>query len=210
MKIGFGDSFFDSLRRLSMHQTWWYKSYETIRYGIPRFFKNVWRFRSELYEFYPWDYSYNLSIFRRSLELTADNIEKSGWEVEESRMKKVAKMREAIEILKRVRSNSYTEMAEAELGDLIMHDWEFEDVEDRPGSVRLVDNDTPEEREHNRKVFERSHEIEEAEWKRLWKIIEGQDHNKFSKKYQKVKETEDASDAYEKWFDGSGIRGWWD
>lgn len=210
MKIGFGDSFFDSLERINTHNSWWYKTYETIRYGIPRFFKNVWRFRNELYEFYPWDYSYNLSIFRRSLELTADNIEKSGWEVEESRMKKVAKMREAIEILKRVRSNSYTEMAEKELGDLIMHDWEFEEVEDRPGSVRLVDKDTPEEKEHNRRVFERSHEIEEAEWKNLWRIIEGQDHSKFSRMYQKIKEKEDASDAYEKWFDGSGIRGWWD
>lgn len=210
MKIGFADSFFDSLERINTHNSWWYKTYETIRYGIPRFFKNVWRFRNELYEFYPWDYSYNLSIFRRSLELTADNIEKSGWEVEESRMKKVAKMREAIEILKRVRSDSYTDMAEKELGDLILHDWEFEEVEDNPGSVRLVDKDTPEEKEHNKKVFERSREIEEAEWKNLWKIIEGQDHNKFFRKYQKLRETEDVSGSYEKWFDGSGIRGWWD
>jgi hypothetical protein len=210
MKIEFGNSFFDSLRTLSVHQTWWYKSYETIRYGVPRFFKNVWRFKNELYEFYPWDYSYNLSIFRRSLELTADNIEKSGWEVQESRMKKVAKMREAIEILKRVRSNSYTEMAEAELGDLIMHDWEFEDVEDRLGYVRLVDKDTPEEREHNGKVFERSRQIEEQDWKRLWKIIQGQDHNKYAKNYQKIKGTVEAENYFEKWFDGSGIRNWWD
>jgi hypothetical protein len=142
--------------------------------------------------------------------LTADNIEKSGWEVSESRLKKVAKMREAIEILKRVRGNSYTEMAEAELGDLIMHDWEFEEVEDRPGSVRLVDNDTPKEKQHNRKVFKRASEIEEAEWKELWKIIQGQDHNKYAKNYQKIKGTVEAENYFEKWFDGSGIRNWWD
>lgn len=210
MKIGFADSFFDSLERLNRHQTWWYRTYETIRYGIPRFFKNVWRFRSELYEFYPWDYSYNLSIFRRSLELTADNIEKYGWEVDSSRLKKVSKMREAIDLLSRVRSDVYTEMAEKELGNLILRDWEFEEVEGDSGSVRLVDNDTPEEKEHNRKVFERAHEIEEEEWKRLWKIIHGQDHNKYIKYYQKIKGTPGEENAYDKWFDGSGIKNWWD
>lgn len=210
MKIGFADSFFDSLERLNRHQTWWYKTYETIRYGIPRFFKNVWRFKRELYDFYPWDYSYNLAIFRRSLELTADNLEKYGYEENVSRLKKVAKMREVIELLNRVRGHSYIEMAEAELGELVQYEWEFEEVEGNPDSVRLVDRETKEEREHNRKVFERSHEIEEAEWKMIWKIIEGQDHKKYSKYRQKLKGTEDEQDAYEKWFDGSGIRGWWD
>lgn len=210
MKIGFETSFFDSVKRLNRYNTWWYKIYDTIRYDIPRFFKNVWSFRKELYGFYPWDYNYNLSIFRRSLELTADNIEKSGWEVDSSRLKKVAKMREVIELIKGVNDSVYTKMAEEELGDLILHEWEFEEVPDRPGSVRLVDNDTPEEREHNRKVFERSREIEEAEWKKIWKILQGQDHSKYSKLYQKIKGTEDAEESYEKWFDGSGMRGWWD
>jgi len=212
MEIGFSNTFFDSLKVLNRHGTWWYRIYETIRYGIPRFFKNVWKFKKELYEFYPWDYNYNLSIFRRSLELTADNVEKYGWEVSESRLKKVAKMREAIELLKRVNASSYTEMAEKELGNLILHDWEFEEVEDRPGSVRLVDNDTPKEKQHNRKVFKRAREIEEAEWKELWKIIQGQDHNKYIRNSQKIKEStnEDSIDSYNDWFDGSGIRNWWD
>ena len=210
MKIGFADSFFDSLERLNRHQTWWYRTYETIRYGIPRFFKNVWRFKRELYDFYPWDYSYNLSIFRRSLELTADNLERYGFEENVSRLKKVAKMREVIELLNRVRSHCYVEMAEAELGELIQYEWEFEEVEGNPDSVRLVDKETKEERAHNKKVFERSHEIEESEWKMIWNIIEGQDHKNYSKLRKKLKGTEDEQDAYEKWFDGSGIRGWWD
>mgnify|MGYP000859386387 CR=1 FL=1 len=44
MEIGFGNTFFDSLKVLNRHGTWWYRIYETIRYGIPRFFKNVWKF----------------------------------------------------------------------------------------------------------------------------------------------------------------------
>jgi hypothetical protein len=211
MKIGFKNSFFDSLERLNTHQTWWYKTYETLRYGIPRFFKNVWRFKNELYDFYGWDYSYNLSIFRRSLEITADYLEKKGNEVDDSRLKKVEKMRRAIEILNNVRSNAHIEMAEKELGNLFMTDWEFEDVPDSNGSMRLIENETPEQKKHNSKVFARSNEIEEEEWNELWEIIKGQDHDAYKKHLNKAKISgNDTTDSWSEWFDGSGIRGWWD
>jgi hypothetical protein len=210
MKIGFKNSFFDSLERLNTHQTWWYKTYETLRYGIPRFFKNVWRFKNELYDFYGWDYSYNLSIFRRSLEITADYIEKNGMEVTDSRIKKVEKMRRAIELLNNIRNSSHIESAEKELGDLFLTDWEFEDVPDSNGTMRLVENETPEQKEHNSKVFARSNEIEEAEWNELWEIIKGQDHADYKKHLNKAKISGNGNDAWSEWFDGSGIRGWWD
>lgn len=210
MKIGFADSFFDSLERMSTHQTWWYRTYETIRYGIPRFFKNVWRFKSELYDFYPWDYSYNLSIFRRSLEITSDNLEKNGMEVSESRLKKVEKIRRAIELLNNVRGNSHIEMAEKELGNLFLLDWNFEEVPDSNGSMRLIDNETPEQKEHNSKVFARSNEIEEEEWNELFEILKGQDHEDFKKIANNAKSSEDGHDVWSEWFDGSGIRNWWD
>ena len=41
MDIKFADSFGDSIKTLIRHQTWWYKTYETIRYKIPVFFKNI-------------------------------------------------------------------------------------------------------------------------------------------------------------------------
>jgi hypothetical protein len=211
MKIGFKNSFFDSLERLNTHQTWWYKTYETLRYGIPRFFKNVWRFKNELYDFYGWDYSYNLSIFRRSLEITADYLEKNGMEVDDSRLKKVEKMRRAIELLNNIRSNSHIESAEKELGDLFLTDWEFEEVPDSNGSMRLIENETPEQKKHNSKVFARSNEIEEEEWTELWEIIKGQDHDAYKKHLNKAKISgNDTTDSWSEWFDGSGIRGWWD
>jgi len=211
MKIGFANSFFDSLERMSTHQTWWYRTYETIRYGIPRFFKNVWRFKNELYNFYGWDYSYNLSIFRRSLEITADYLEKNGMEVDDSRLKKVEKMRRAIELLNNIRSNSHIESAEKELGDLFLTDWEFEEVPDSNGSMRLIENETPEQKKHNSKVFARSNEIEEEEWNELWEIIKGQDHDAYKKHLNKAKISgNDTTDSWSEWFDGSGIRGWWD
>jgi hypothetical protein len=212
MNVGFSDGFFDSLKRLNRYETWWYKTYEAVRYDMPRFFKNIRRFRRELCDFQDWDYGYNLDLFKRSLELTADYLETKGIEVDVSRIKKVAKIRKAVELLGNVRGDSRIERAEKELGKLILRDWEFEESEDHPGSMVLKDTETEEENAHNRKVFARANEIEEEEWKLLWEIIKGQDHQEYSSKYQKIKEStpEDAMHAYDDWFDGSGMRGWWD
>ena len=104
--------------------------------------------------------------------------------------------------------DNYIEMAESELGELILRDWEFEETgettnnplgEDNEKLYRLVDKDTPEEKEHNRKVFDRAREIEKQEWDELFKILKGQDYTTFDK-----------DKDWDEQFDGSGIKGWWD
>jgi hypothetical protein len=112
-------------------------------------------------------------MLRRSLTKLAHTLEFYGWEVEESRMEKVKNIKRAIQLIDRMREDEYIKQAELELGELKNSDWLWNDKED-----------TPEEREHNAKVFKRSHEIKEAEWKELWKILKG---NK-----------------------NGGMRGWWD
>jgi len=173
MKVEFEDSFWKSLKTLSRHQTWWYKTYELFRYKIPYFVENVWYFRKELWEHRSWDYTHSLMILRRSLTKLAHTLEFYGWEVEESRMEKVKNMKRAIQLIDRMSSDEYIEQAENELGKLHI-DWDWSDEED-----------APEQREHNAKVFKRSHEIKEAEWKELWKLMKGGK------------------------MDG-GMRGWWD
>lgn len=211
MKVGISNGFFDSLKKINTHQEWWYKVYEFIKYGIPRFLKNVWRFRNNLFEFYDWDYSYNLSIFKRSLEITADYIENKGLELNVSKLKKVAKMRRVIHLLDNVRGDDNIEKAEKELGALFLYDWDFEDVPDYPGRSRLIDNQTEEQKLHNSKVFARAQEIEESEWNELWQILKGQNNNDFTSFAKKLKDSgDDKTDTWDKWFDGSGIRGWWD
>lgn len=211
MKVGISNGFFDSLKKINSHQEWWYKVYEFIRYGIPRFLKNVWRFRNNLFEFYDWDYSYNLSIFKRSLEITADYIENKGLELDVSKLKKVAKMRRVIHLLDNVRGDDNIEKAEKELGALFLYDWDFEDEPDYPGRSRLIDNQTEEQKLHNSKVFARAQEIEESEWNELWQILKGQNNNDFTSFAKKLKDSsDDKTDTWDKWFDGSGIRGWWD
>jgi hypothetical protein len=170
-----------------------YKTYSFFRYGIAGFIRNIFYFRNEMYEFRWWDYRFNLTLFRKSIEKTAKTIKEKGIEVDESRLKKVAAMERLIHIMKTIEKDDFIELAEKELGEIKHHPFEFEDVPDKPGYSRLVDNETDEEKEHNRKVFKRSHEIEEEYWDEMVKIIRGQ------------KDIKDYKD-----YDGTGMRGWWD
>jgi len=201
MEVNFADSFEDSLKTMISHNTWWYKTYNLFRRGIPNFVKNVWRFRKPLWNHNWWDNHASLEFLQVSLTHMADNIEKYGMEIDGPRLKKVEKMRRASQLIQNYINDSYSEMAESELGELILHDWEFEDIPDKPGFSRLVDKETPEEKEHNTKVFKRAHEIESQEWNELFEILKGQDVNKFDKDYDY---------DWEKQFDGSGLKYWWD
>lgn len=199
MEIKFEDSFGKSIKRLIRHNTWWYKTYELFRYDLPRFFKNIWLFRKALWNHYWFDHHGTLKFLEIGLTDISNNVEKYGTEVDEGRVKKVLAMRRAVQLIRNYNEDRYTEMAEAELGEMILHDWEFEPVPDRPGHTRLIDKDTPEEKEHNRKVMDRALEIQTQEWDELFEIFKGQDYSKFDKDI----------DFYEQ-FDGSGINTWWD
>jgi len=200
MKIEFADSFWKSLKTLSRHQTWWYKTYEVFRYKIPMFFENLWYFRRELWEFRSWDYTFNLSLLKRSLEKTVHTLEFYGQEIESGRMKKVVKIKRVIELIDNVQNGDYIGRAEKKLGELKNSDWFFDERED-----------TPEEKEHNRKVFDLSHKLEQDEWKELCSIIQGQDYNEYKKIYDKLTPEEKVEeDHWYKWYDGSGLKNWWD
>lgn len=191
MKIQFKDTFIKSLERMIWHQHWIYKTYATFRYDIPLFFKNIWRFRKELYNHQWWDYRFTLEMLYRSLSIMVVKLEVDGIEVDSSRMKKVNAIKRTLELIKHKLDDDYVERAELELGPLVIHDWEFEDIGN--GSSRLIDKDTPAEKKHNRRVFKRAREIEEKEWEEIWNTIKG---TKLSKSWEK--------------YDGTDMRGWWD
>lgn len=207
MKVEFAPSFFESLKKLSKHQTWWYKTYETVRWKIPCFFKNVWRFRKELWKFRRWDSVFNIAIFRASLEQTAICI-KDGNEVESSRMKKYEKIMRAVELMKAVENDDFIDRAEMELGECI-----------HKGNIFASEN-LPEDDAHNRKVYDRARELEEKEWAELWQILKGQSQSDLESimhtvdtKLADAKDEADLENRQKKWddaFDGSGMRGWWD
>jgi hypothetical protein len=192
MKVEAPDSFFESLERLAWYDTKLWKVWEFIKRTIPRFFKNIWRFRKELAQHEWWDYRYTLEMLYRSLSIMVVKLEKDGIEEDSSRGKKVQKIKRALELLKHKLDDDYTDRIEAELGELILHDWEFEELEN--GNHRLIDNDTPAERKHNRMIFKEAHKLEDKEWIELWNILKG---TKYSKTWGDT-------------FDGTDMRGWWD
>ena len=190
MKIEASDSFFESVEKLVWYDTKLWKVWSAIRYDIPLFFKNVWRFRKELYNHQWWDYRFTLEMLYRSLSIMEKGMSEKGIEVAETRNIKLIKMRRALELLKHKLDDDYIERAEAELGELNHSGFEFEKTEE--GNYRLIDNDTPADKKHASKVYKRARVIEDKEWKELWDIFKGR---KFT--------------TWEK-YDGSDLRGWWD
>lgn len=188
MDIKITDSFTHSLRRLMWHEHWLYRFYATFRYDIPLFFKNVWRFRRELYNHQWWDYRYTLNMLEKSLLILEKGIREKGIEAHQSRESKLVAMQRALELLRNNREDNYLDRAQAELGNLSEWEWEVDE------NGLLIDKDTPEQKEHNKAVFKRANEIQEKEWKELWEIIKG---TKNSKKFGWA-------------YDGTDMRGWWD
>ena len=200
MKITFADSFWKSMDTMRRNQTWWYKTYEVFRYKIPFFFRNLWYFRKELWEFRGWDYNFNLRLLSRSLQKTAHVMEYHGQEVEIYRMRKVNKIKRVVEILESIRESVYIDRAEKELGEIKNLDgWRMDRV------------DTQEERQHNRMVFELARKIEDDEWNELWDILKGQNHQEYVDLTNSLSDEEkEKRDVWNEWHDGSGMKGWWD
>jgi hypothetical protein len=201
METNFAPTFFDSVKRMVNREKWYWKTWDFLRYDMPRFFRNLWLFRKDLYN-YRWYGGQHavLPFMKTALMNMADMIDERGLEVTKSKDKKVAKMYRAAFLMERFIEDDFIELAEQELGKLVIHGFEFEPVPDKPGYSRLVDKETPEEKEHNNKVFERAREIEEQMWVELWTILQGQNYTHLSKENQ----------SWDEWFDGSGLNSWWD
>lgn len=201
MKVVFTESFWKSLKIMARHQTWWYRTYEVFRYKLPAFFRNLYYFRRELWEFRGWDYSFNLTLFARSLEKTSEVLEKHGNEVDVTRLKKVQKINRVIEIIGNIRENNYLSKAELELGEIILrNNWMFTDEEENPEII-----------EHNKKIYDRADVLEELEWNELFDILKGQNFDEYKTLMDKKSpEEKNKMNVWNDWYDGSGIRNWWD
>jgi hypothetical protein len=213
MKVNITDTFTKSLKRLMMHESWWYKTYSFIRWDVWHFFSNVWKFRKELYEHRWWDYHFTLQMLYRSIAIMEKGMH-AGLEVRESREKKIQKMQRLLVLLDNKINDTYIELAEKELGyEMISKGFEFEEVEETESTgkklYRLADNETEEERELNRKIFDRARELEKEQWDEIWEILKGQDNTEYIDMIQQ-KDTNGKQKDWNDWFDGSGIRGWWD
>lgn len=155
---------------------------------VRRFFDslyNFWYFRKEIWNYRSWDYSYQLSLWRKSLIPLRDSLI-NGYEVRDPRMKKVAAIQEAIDLIDDILADAYVDMAEGILG------------------INFLQAPSAEAR----KVVELANELAQKDWQRLWRIMEGQNHNEY---VMLVDRNEDPKrDVWAEWFDGTDMRGWWD
>ena len=191
MEIIFADSFWKSLKKLKFQNMWHYKIYSFFRYDIWWFFRNMYNFRKELYHYRDFDSIFSLIMFKRSLELLCNTIEFKGHEIDETRLKKVAKLKRVIEILGYFEKDSFTELAEKQLGFEYDYSYGIDQRNLMPKEVR----------DNNGKIIELSMALENSLFQELLDILKGQDREIF----QNVSDEE-----YYELFDGSGIQGWWD
>jgi hypothetical protein len=162
---------------------WWWFDFKQGCKNIKMFWRVIWRFK-------PWDYAYQLQLWRASLVPLRDAIQ-AGNEVEVPRLKKVAKIQRCIDLIDRIQANDYFALAEAELGELVEFDLAIE-----YHVVKL------------RKIMDLSEKMAEDDWSELWRILQGQRFTEFLMMHEKLKSTN--HDAYDDWFDGSGMKTWWD
>jgi hypothetical protein len=204
MEIKFADPFFKSLERMVNRQKWYWKTWDFLRYGLPNGVKNIFFFWGVIWRYRSWDSSFQMRILARSLEPLAHTLEHYGNEVDGPRLKKVAKIKRAIEILNHQVNDDYIALAEEKLGSTVNHSYGIfgdKDEEDEPLEIKEI----------NRKIFALSSELEEQEWDELFTILRGQNHKAYVMLCDKAKEEGDINrDIWDQWFDGSGMRGWWD
>ena len=132
-----------------------------------------------------------------------DSIE-SGYEIRKSADKKVAQMNKFIEIINRLNEDYYIKYAEEQLGygvDTTYGVFGNKDMDEEPQEIR----------DKNRAIFDLSHKLEEKDWEDFHRILKGQDTEEFRKIHDTLSDEEKHNhDHYTNWFDGTGIRGWWD
>lgn len=202
--------FFTNLKDL-WERTWVYRLYRFFTRGLVRFFRNLWWFRRILWEYNWWDYRFTLNTLKTCLIPMHRGLENHGLEIEETRLPKIRKIKRVVEILDNIENDNYLERAEAELGEMTKRDFEFEPSENN--TYRMVDRRTDAEREHDKKIIDRSREIEQAEWEELWDTLKGQDPSEWINLSHQITikdNTSEYDEAYYKWYDGSDMRGWWD
>jgi hypothetical protein len=199
MQISASPKFLSSIKRVVWEQSFLYKFYSFFRWDLRRFFKNIWMFRKALLDYRWWDYTYMLNFMQISLDDMSKKFEKYGYEVDETRLPKIEKMKRANEILKNLLEYNFIEQAEKELDPIVYKPFEFREIPGNPNLHELFIDETEEEKTHSRKVYKLAADLEETQWIELWTIISG-----------KKIESQDMKKSDPKIYDGSDLRNWWD
>ena len=201
MKVKFADSFFESLDRLITRERWYWKTWDWIRYDFPKGVYNIFYFWRVVWNFRPWDSSYQFSFIQRGLPRLREAMA-NGYEIELSLNKKLEKVDIMIEILNRMEEDNYIAYAEKALGRSVDISYGFFGSNDEQEPTEVT--------EANREIFDLSAKLEEDDWNEFIYLLKGQDMKDYKEIHDKLSEEEKQDhDHYYTWFDGSGIKSWW-
>ena len=140
------------------------------------FIRNTWRFRHELVEFGAFDYSCNLRLFARSLEITADFLE-SDKAMTCSAPEHAEEIREFLDCLEHFENP--TGLAEARLG--YRHNWELwldqmdkarQDPNNKDGEFTCMP--MLDKSDGDKRFWEVTNKIEEEMWNKAWEKFSNQ------------------------------------
>lgn len=174
-----------------------------IRWDIPRFFKNVWRFRKELTRFAGWDWYYSLSMLRKSLMIQEESMRKDSNEYEPTLKLKLYYMRRSIYLMDCILGDNFHDMAEERLGyKTAFKEFKLESIEGSTSKRLVWADETDEEREKNNNIFIESSKIEKETWNELFDILKGDVYAIDMMTIFKEK-------GYEDVHDGKGLVNWW-
>jgi len=204
----------EKIRELMPSLYWTLKrKLDWIAYTVPNFFRNVYRFRNILANTYDWDATACLRMMKIHLERVANYLETNGQEVKEHRLKKVEKIRRAVALLELHSEEDFISWAEERTGEKVIEtDYYFEKSEEHKGCYQMKDHLTDEEKAHNGRIYKAAQEIATETWKELFDILRGQDPEVYHilLELSKSSDPKQSSDLWFNWFDGSGLKHWWD
>jgi hypothetical protein len=158
---------------------------------VPDFFKNIWKFRKELWHHVDFDYESSLRFLRRNIQLIyAAKID--DYEDEEDKRKKLKSMNTALLLLDNIIQDDYITIAQNQLGKKLSYNTVLRTDANKwylPVSTK------------DREIFDKARELEQLEWEELFNILKGPNGK------EEYKETD--KDALPKLKNGNGLYKWW-
>lgn len=187
-------------------------------HDIKWFFKNLRKFLKLANEWRPWDYTYQVDLFKFGITELANYMERYGHEVEVVRSKKIQAMRDLVDEIEHDYEGELNERFKdtRHFGDDVKQIVEYED-----GSVMFDFNDNKERNEKTKEYYEALSAERMNHYSKIFKLILGKSdrylQHEVEERYKALPEEEQNDpdwtkryDIYAELFDGSGIEGWWD
>jgi hypothetical protein len=148
-----------------------FKEYVVSYYGeTKQGFKNILFFFNVVWNFRDWDYSYNLNLFIKTLELTLESI-KNSYEVEEDKNKKIKDIERVIELINNITTDNYLERVskkyDKNFSDLINVEYE---TPDEQGLIKM-NFIYPEGEDIVDKIQKETQELENSENEELFELL---------------------------------------